>query len=277
MRENQVLDGADFYCFTDDKNLASNTWQIRLLEQHSPDPRRNAKLPKILIHKYLPGYEYTIWMDASFILKAPAKFMITKYLAASNIALFKHFKRSCLYDEAAECIKLNLDKKEVIENQINRYKAEGYPENNGLHECGIILRRSCKEVEKFNELWWQEVENGCRRDQISVDYCLYKSNLKVTNIDGGIRNNKYFRITGHTRYKSKPKLIRRNMPGIGKKLIMNVNTTYEGIPFRPGDQIDVDEKTAQRWVNKGIAHYEEAKVEPIKKKPIKKNSKSTKK
>ena len=33
------------------------------------------------------------------------------------------------------------DAREVIEKQITKYRAEGYPENAGMFETGVILRR----------------------------------------------------------------------------------------------------------------------------------------
>jgi len=36
---------------------------------------------------------------------------------------------------------LKKDSKDVIEAQLKRYKAEGYPKNAGMAETGIILRK----------------------------------------------------------------------------------------------------------------------------------------
>jgi len=36
---------------------------------------------------------------------------------------------------------LKKDSREVIEKQMARYRAEGYPENAGMFETGVVLRR----------------------------------------------------------------------------------------------------------------------------------------
>ena len=52
-----------------------------------------------------------------------------------------HPARKCIYKEAEACIALKKDAREVIEKQIARYRAEGYPKNAGMFETGVVLRR----------------------------------------------------------------------------------------------------------------------------------------
>ena len=40
------------------------------------------------------------------------------------------------------------------------------------------------------------------------------------------------------------------------KVILNVLTNYKGINLKPGDFVNIDERTCTRWINKGIAHLE---------------------
>ena len=46
-----------------------------------------------------------------------------------------------IYEEAKACISLGKDSREVIREQINRYRSEGYPKNIGMVETGIMLRK----------------------------------------------------------------------------------------------------------------------------------------
>lgn len=41
------------------------------------------------------------------------------------------------------------------------------------------------------------------------------------------------------------------------KVILNVITNFEGKSLKSGDGIDVSRKVAERWINRGIAHYPE--------------------
>lgn len=53
------------------------------------------------------------------------------------------------------------------------------------------------------------------------------------------------------------------------KLILNVTTSYEGKPLKPGNEIDIPLNVAERWINKGIAHPVKEEVKPIMKPKIK--------
>jgi len=258
LKDEQVTDGADFICFTDDVNLKSKTWKIKKANNIFDDPCRNAKIHKILIHKYLSEYEYTIWIDANIYLIVPAKLLIDKYLKDNNIALFRHAERNCIYKEAEACIKYGLDNIDTIQKQVSYYKEKGYPKNNGLHECTIILRKNCIEVEKLNYLWWSEVYNRSKRDQLSFDYCIYNLGLKVKDIEGYIRSNKYFRRVAHKRYEiaDKNKLKPKQIIKKGNiAMIMNKQTSWKGEVLRPGQKVTVPQKIAERWNNRGLAFY----------------------
>jgi hypothetical protein len=99
------IEGVDFYCFTDNKNLKSNLFKIVLVEPEYGDNTRNAKIYKILPHKFFSKYEYSIWIDGSIIIKKfDLEELINKYLVKDNIALFKHPDRDCIYDEVFACI-----------------------------------------------------------------------------------------------------------------------------------------------------------------------------
>ena len=146
-------------------------------------------------------YEYSIWMDGNTSLKVDPEYLIEKYLKNASIACLKHPERDCIYDEACVCQTLNLDQPDTIEDQMNRYRKDKYPENNGLSCTTYILRRHTGKVEEFNRLWWEEICKGSRRDQLSFDYALWKMEMKanwfeVDNFDSH-KINPYFNYVNH--------------------------------------------------------------------------------
>lgn len=188
---------AKFVAFTD-SNTKSKLWEIRPCCQEYKDPNRNAKKHKILSHEYLPDVEYSLWIDGTVHLLTSANYLVRHYLKEADLVVFKHPTRDCLYAEAQVCQDKNLDDPAVIQQQVDRYKAAGYPENNGLVEATIILRRHNESVKKFNELWWQEIQNGSRRDQISFNYVAKQTGIKLGYFDGYLTRRKML-----TRYFSK--------------------------------------------------------------------------
>lgn len=201
LKDNQNTVGAKFVAFTD-KPYESPVWEIRESCREFTDPVRNAKKPKVLPHIYFPDAEYSLWIDGSVELKVPLDDLIHKYLQNTDIAMFRHPYRNCLYDEALTCISLGLDNPTIIEEQVKRYMAEGFPTYAGLFEATIILRRHTNEMRVFNETWWDEIVWGSRRDQISLPYVLHKTATDVTEMEGYVHDkegNKFFNYERHSK------------------------------------------------------------------------------
>ena len=218
--------GCDFICFTDNENLRSNTWQIRKVEPGFDDPVRSAKIFKILPHNFLSEYEISIWVDGNLLVKGDVNKLVKRYLKGVNLAIFSHNQhkkrwkkllwvkntedcRDCIYKEAKYLLKIGEDGKykddlEIIKKQMNRYKNENYPENNGLIVGMIILRKHNKpDVVKVMEDWWEEIKRGSRRDQLSFNYVAWKNKLSFMYIKGDSRRNRWFL---HRKHKIKSSL-----------------------------------------------------------------------
>ncbi len=164
------------------------------------DSRRTARQYKILSHQYIRA-EYSLWTDGNITTKVPIDYLIEKYLKDADMATFRHPMRDCIYDEASTCMALNLDDPAVIMEQMERYRAAGYPEHNGLAETLYILRRHTKEIETFNNFWWSEVCRGSKRDQLSFNYVCWKLGIRYNTFLGDeydlFRKNDYFQYEPH--------------------------------------------------------------------------------
>jgi len=217
--DNQYLtDGVDYTCFTD-SNIKSDTWKVVKSTPLYTDSNRNAKKYKLLPHRYLKQYEYSLWIDGNFTVIGNIDILVEKYLKDSNIAFFNHQNtsldpRNCIYQEASTILnagKINMqrtpergilnykDNPKTIINQVQRYQNEGYPQNNGLIKGGIIIRRHNEnDVISAMEAWWEEVKYNSKRDQLSFNYIAWKQNLKFNYIEGDLRNNEFFTNSSHT-------------------------------------------------------------------------------
>ena len=96
-----------------------------------------------------------------------------------DIAIMNHNKRNNIFDEAetlkAKNFKDNFDVIKEIDEQINRYKLEGYPSNRKLLlSSGILLRKhNSPQVIRVMELWWKEILKSSQRDMLSLPYVLW--------------------------------------------------------------------------------------------------------
>ena len=197
---------------------SSNGWDWKCFSEdtHTPiyeDNNRNAKRFKVLPHRYLKDYEYSVFIDGNMTVRGDLNELVDKYLVDSNVAFFSHSNnnldgRNCAYDEARTIFELGdknmkatpdrgilnyKDNPFVIEKQMNRYIDEGFPKNSGLITGMVILRRHNKaDCIQTMEDWWTEIKYNSKRDQLSFNYCAWKNNLKFNYMKGDSRNNQYF-------------------------------------------------------------------------------------
>ena len=100
---------------------------------------------------------------------------LLKHLKYNDLILFKLPKRWTIDEEYQHTSIYR--KVPIIEQQSKKYEEWGL--NNGFPALitGILIRKHTPELIKFQELWWEELNTFCWRDQISLPYCLVKSKL----------------------------------------------------------------------------------------------------
>lgn len=196
---------ARFVAFLDEPQEALG-WEIRPLCNEFKDPCRNAKMHKVLPHKFFPEADYTLWVDGSVTLKSRLSIQQWpgKFLAKSDLVVFKHSKRRCIYVEGAWCILQGYDDARVIDRQMEKYFEEGYPKDNGLALCLVLFRRRTAQTIQFNEGWWQEIKAHSRRDQLSFNYVASKQRLRFAHFPGFIGRNSHFHWGQHIATRSQP-------------------------------------------------------------------------
>lgn len=193
LRQPQVTGNHQWVCITDALK-PNGVWQARN-EQCAMSDRRCSRYAKILYHQFFPNEEITIWHGGNVQLRGD----LTKLVALldnADIAVLEHNQRNCIYDEAEACIQWKLDDERTIREQMERYRADGYLAKNGLHAAFLIVRRNTKKMRKLATLWWQEVKRGSHRDQLSLDYCLWKLGIEPAIIPGNIYEGPFHNRSG---------------------------------------------------------------------------------
>lgn len=186
----------DYICFTDDPNLKSNVWEIRLMDYEDNNLVRKARRYKILPHIYLSDYDYSFWIDGGMKIIGNLRDYVNDYLKETSMLVIQHIRRNCIYEESKACIRMNKDNETVIINQINKYEKCNYPKNNGLIESGFLFRKHNDiEVIKVMEDWFIEVEENSVRDQLSFNYVAWKNNFKYDQANILVLKNQYVEHT----------------------------------------------------------------------------------
>lgn len=197
-----VSANCDYILFTDDDKLIAPGWSVRLLENPSHmDKHRLSRYPKIMPHLFLNDYNYSIYVDANFSIVGDVIELLYP-MKNNQMALFKHYLRKCIYEEASVCLQNKRDSKEVILSQMRNYQERGFPHNYGLSLNSFIIRQHMdKEVIRLMSEWWEQVNTFSKRDQLSLFYVFWVNdyhNYKL--IDAELRNNQYLILRKHAAY-----------------------------------------------------------------------------
>ena len=195
----------DYVCFTDNPNLTSDIWDIRPLPEETKDLSqvKKQRYVKINAHKVLSDYDLSIWVDGNVDIRGDLNKFINKTLSNDcSIYVPKHPQRKCIYVEAQACVSMKKDTKEIVNKQIDKYKEEGFPQNYGLLQSNIMLRKHNNEdCIKLMEAWFEELKNESHRDQLSFNYVSWKNqDIKVIYMDKMIYRSEWFNWrSGHKR------------------------------------------------------------------------------
>jgi len=189
----------DFVCFTDNPQLVAPGWRVITVALDSEIPADANRRYKMRPHHYLKGYSHSLYVDGNIRIAADPEPLFRKYLTHGAIAIPKHPRHDCAYEEARACIAHELVDRTTAEQQMARYEAEGFPVHFGLTANGILLRRHLDdEVIDLMDAWWSEYCNGAKRDQLSLQYCAWKKQIQVAVMHETAHTNlKYFRLTVH--------------------------------------------------------------------------------
>ncbi len=196
-----LLPGADYFLFGENEFEAPYVYEYRKIEHFDEDPTRIARYVKTHAHTLLGDYEVAIWVDGNIIIREDISSIIEAFQKSSNIlAAIPHPIRSDVYAEASECIARGKDENNIIEQQMLRYKDEGF-KTEALIESNFIMFKPQDERSKaFLDKWWSEIETNSKRDQLSLNYALSQFELdydKIVERPNSIRNHPKFALLQH--------------------------------------------------------------------------------
>lgn len=190
----------EFYIFTENSLSAiDSVWQVNPLVCKLENHRKTSRWHKANSHLLFPDADITVWVDGSQKFKSFRLFKdFIEPCLNNGIATFKHPDRDCIYQEYHACWQLKKDSKTIMEEQVNKYMAEGYPAHNGLVETACVVRENTKKVSAFNELWWNEINSHSIRDQLSFNYVSWLTKTPYSIIPGCRVNSPFFSFSNHS-------------------------------------------------------------------------------
>lgn len=159
-------------------------WRLVLLK-HPPydEPRRNGKIPKILLHRLFPQARYSIWIDGKMELIIDPLLMLERYLwrGKHTFAIAQHKHHHSIYEEADANKRRKRYARPLIDLHMKIYRYEGLPSwspggktISDVPEGAVIIREHTAMSNLFSCLWFNEVDLFTPRDQLSFGYVVYR-------------------------------------------------------------------------------------------------------
>ena len=172
-----------YFAFTDNPSIAEPPWEaIPISVNKTLGPIKTARSIKILHHLLFPDAKTTVWVDGNIDIIGDL-FQLTTLLDSIPLVTFKHPLRDCAYDEGEACIVAGKDSRDVINKQLERYRKQGYPKNQGLIESNVLIRNpKSEQLRELMETWWREIEAGSHRDQLSFNYASWQTKIAYETI-----------------------------------------------------------------------------------------------
>lgn len=194
-------DNIDYICFTNNKEISSSNWKVIYIEDEKLSNHYLSRKLKMIGHPYIDNnYDLSIWIDASIMFKKSVNEFLLEYfdLSTDLLAACKHNTRNSIREEAAACIKYKKDSEDLINSLLQFYEKEKFPDNLGLLEMTLIVKRHNDSlVKKTMNLWYDMLLKYSKRDQLSFMYCLYKTKLPFKVIPLNVWDNDYLEFSTH--------------------------------------------------------------------------------
>ena len=182
-------EGYDYFMITD-QNLKNNTiknnWTILKIDEIINYSNKKEKIKKQRYYKTHPhlffkDYDLSIYVDATFVIKGKLNEFLIRILSPNlSIYLLEHPERNSIFKESKAVIRYRKESKDFITIIQKKYKQEKFPDNNGLGEtCLIVRKHNDLDCINFMEKWFQEIKNYSHRDQLSFNYIFWKSKNRI--------------------------------------------------------------------------------------------------
>ena len=196
--------GFDYFLFTDNLNINYNktNWTILPLPIElnylNISKIKKQRFIKLHPHLYFKNYNLSIYIDASFQIKGDLNEFLFRILSPKyNIYNFEHPERNTVYQETFAVVRFRKEKELMAKLVRERYIKENFPDNNGLIEgCLIVRKHNEKDCIYMMNKWFEEISKYSHRDQLSFNYIIWKTGIKVKYISKNFALN-YFSQNSH--------------------------------------------------------------------------------
>lgn len=181
----------DYRCFTDNPRFASPIWQPLVLSNPTLPPEKLSRHPKALPHRYFSDYDYSLYIDNTVVFKRLPQ---QHDLLHSRLRAFRHPWRKNPLDEADVVVRSGLDEPQIVAQQMLHYRQHTHFAKIDRLTAGTVILRNHHDpqVQQFGEIWWDQILQYSKRDQLSLDLAADLAQLPVEYYPGTKSDNDLF-------------------------------------------------------------------------------------
>lgn len=199
------VSNVDFYLFTDNAETKSENWTIKAIPKDIEKKYNNIlknRYLKMHPHELFNDYDYSIYIDGNVQVMSDLTELVYSINKKVGIAMHNHQFRDCICNEIEACKIKKKGNYNEMKKQVDRYIKEGFPKRFGMLEATIIVTDLKNELAKhLLSDWWNEfISTKSLRDQISLQYIVWKNNLMIKDIavlGNNLYRNPKFRVNIH--------------------------------------------------------------------------------
>lgn len=161
----------DYVLVTDDPALKPAGWRVLLVDPAVYGSSKAANLHfKALMHRELPGYDASLYVDGNVRLLGRTSEVFAKFLATgAALGVFRHPSRDRVADEVESCINGRKGDPATLRAEYAAYREEGFADDQGLIEATIILKNhNAPDMDPAMGLWRDLFSRFRTRDQLSL-------------------------------------------------------------------------------------------------------------
>lgn len=192
----------DYCIVTDDASIEVRGWKTHVVNAEDFETPKSANLYyRALVHRVLPGYDASLYVDGNVRLKYSSADLFDALTdSGSAIIMFKHPLRISVKEELSNVLLAGkLKHSEVAQREFLDYINDGFQDDVGLGETGIMLKNhNHPQLDDAMVLWWEKFRKYLTRDQLSLPYVIWKTDLPISWLAGSFRNpNPHFALYPH--------------------------------------------------------------------------------
>jgi GT2 family glycosyltransferase len=196
-------DNVKYVLYADRKLDDRGFWALKEAPRIARDPLLRARLIKASPDRLFQRSEIAIWVDGNVVLRKSLEQYIDLARRHPEIPIFgiPHPLRNCAYQEAEEVVAAGKAPQHVVDRQMEKYRRKGFPVGQGLIETNLLIfNLEHPRVSDFLAEWRRELEQESRRDQLSINYALWKCGLDwlpIMEEGRSLRDHGGFAYLGH--------------------------------------------------------------------------------